>query len=106
MNDKTENCNRKTDTRPEQAFPWHSDPFLSKVPQSVRDQVENYGRRREPGREKLLEELQRHAQERLGAYDKATRQYQNELLQVFEMSLQSKSARRGCAKSRDIERDR
>lgn len=82
------------------------DASLATVPECVRNEVSKYRRSREPGRALLVDELHRHCCERLDAYDAETKQYLSTLLQVYEMSLQSKPIQRGRSGDCDIERER
>lgn len=97
MNDKTMKTERER--RAGAKAPNYSEMLMANVPQSVRDQIEEYRRSRETERTALVKQVE--------DYDKATRQYEGDLLQVWEMSLQSRSRKprqRGPDREREVER--
>lgn len=97
MNDEVKKLERNSSDTTEATRDTYRAKFFFKVPQSVWDQVEEHRRSREEGREQLIQQLE--------DYDKVTRSYENDILQIWEMSLQSRS-RPISLRNKDNERER
>ncbi len=80
---ETEQSERPINVRTETAYETYGDRYFFRIPPSVLSQVDGYRLKREPERQRLIQQLV--------DYDKATRKYEIDILQVYEMSLQSRS---------------